>query len=199
MKRLILMLALCAFASPALTSDQMTQYEQAEEEIEHDGVIVPGTVTVGDEELVLNGVGTRRAFFRNFYVGAMYLPEPNRESAEIFTLHPKHRIALHFIRDVSESRMLDAIQDGFEDNTSAEEMEELADKIEQFRDMIPEPQEGDRIYFDWEPERGTVVWVNDEERGVVEGEDFNRAVMRIFLGENPADSDLRDGMLGVDD
>lgn len=198
MKRLTLMLGLCLFAFPVLGSDQMTQDERTEHEIEHDGVIVPGTAMVADEELVLNGVGTRRAFFRNFYVGALYLPEPMREAAEIITLHPRNRIALHFIRDVSESRMLDAIQDGFADNTGAEEMEELADKIAQFRELLPEPREGDRIYFDWDPERGTVVSVNREERGVVAGEAFNRAVMRIFLGENPADNDVREGMLGID-
>ncbi len=195
MKRLILTagLLLFGFSGVAIAVDE------AEEEREHDGVLLPRHVEVGGTELGLNGAGTRRAFFRNFYVGALYLPEPMNDAGQIMGIHPPHRIALHFIRDVSESRMRDAIQDGFEDNTDAEELEELEDKIAQFRELISAPRERDRFYFDYDPERGTIVSINDEEQGVIEGASFNLAVMRIFIGENPADDDLRDGMLGLTD
>jgi len=31
---------------------------------------------------------------------------------------------------------------------------------------------------------------------VIPGEDFNRALLRIWLGDRPADGDLKRGMLG---
>ncbi|WP_406672618.1 chalcone isomerase family protein, partial [Natronospira sp.] len=179
-----------------LAQDQ--ELEALEREVVVEGITLPVAVEVGDHLLELNGTGIRRAFFRNFYVGALYLPEPMSSTAEIISRHGASRISLNFIRDVSLSRMQGALDDGFEDNTPAEARAELADEIEQFKSFFTPPKEGDRINIDYDPDRGTIVTVNGEEQGVVEGAEFNLAVLRIFLGENPADSNLRDGMLGLD-
>ena len=34
-------------------------------------------------------------------------------------------------------------------------------------------------------------------KGVIEGEDFNAALLDIWLGEEPADDDLKEEMLGL--
>jgi hypothetical protein len=33
-------------------------------------------------------------------------------------------------------------------------------------------------------------------KGVIEGDDFNRAMLRIWLGPKPPSGDLKNGMLG---
>lgn len=190
-------LLLLAFSAPLAA--QETQGGEANKEagdsIVVEGVTVARQVEVGDAELGLNGTGMRTAFWRNYYLGALYLPGPSSDPAEIIISDTPSRIALHFIRDVSLSRMKSALEDGFENNTPQEEMEELSDEIEQFKDMFSPPTEGDRIDIDYHPDQGTTVTINGEEKGVIEGVDFKRAVMRIFLGEDPADKNLRDGML----
>jgi long-chain acyl-CoA synthetase len=40
------------------------------------------------------------------------------------------------------------------------------------------------------------VWINDRLRGKVAGDDFARALLRIWLGEHPADSGLKEALLG---
>jgi long-chain acyl-CoA synthetase len=38
--------------------------------------------------------------------------------------------------------------------------------------------------------------VRGEDKGTIPGEDFNRALLRIWLGELPADASLKKAMLG---
>ncbi len=57
-------------------------------------------------------------------------------------------------------------------------------------------RQGDVIRLDYLPGRGTTVTINNESRGSIEGEDFMRAWLRIWLGAHPADSGLKKGLLG---
>jgi len=200
MKKLmaLLMVIGLSFSGTLLAGQEQGELEETDAEIQVEGIALPVVVEVGDQLLELNGTGIRRAFFRNFYVGALYLPEPMNDTAEIVSRHGHSRISLNFIRDVSLSRMKGALDDGFEDNTPTDQREALADEIEKFKGLFSPPKEGDRINIDYDPARGTIVSINGEEKGVVEGADFNLAVLRIFLGESPADRNLRDGMLGID-
>jgi len=191
-------LLLLFLALPVMGQQAAQQEEGGDQTVEIEGFTLPLLVEVGEHELELNGTGIRRAFFRNYYLGALYLPERMDSTAEIISRHGASRISLNFIRDVSLSRMQGALEDGFDDNTPAEDRERLGDEIETFKGFFEPPKSGDRIDIDYDPDRGTIVSINGDEKGVVEGSDFNLAVLRIFLGENPADRNLRDGMLGVD-
>jgi len=42
------------------------------------------------------------------------------------------------------------------------------------------------------------VVANDIEKGRVPGEDFQRALLAVWLGDHPADTSLKKGMLGLD-
>jgi len=55
---------------------------------------------------------------------------------------------------------------------------------------------GDIVLLDYVPGKGTAVKINGVEKGIVEGEDFNKALLDIWLGEEPADDGLKDAMLG---
>ena len=55
----------------------------------------------------------------------------------------------------------------------------------------------DNLDFDFVPGVGTSVTVNGAKKGtVIEGEDFCNAVLKIFIGENPVDRQLKEGLLG---
>ena len=57
-------------------------------------------------------------------------------------------------------------------------------------------RKGDEIRIDYLPDRGIQVRINGEWRGTVEGNDFFRALLSIWLGEKPVTKSLRSGMLG---
>lgn len=46
------------------------------------------------------------------------------------------------------------------------------------------------------PGAGTRISVNGAEKGIVEGAEFYRALLKIWLGGKPVDEELKKGMLG---
>ena len=61
-----------------------------------------------------------------------------------------------------------------------------------------EAKKGDVIHLEFTPEAGTRVVVNGKAQGTaIAGEEFFTAVLRIWLGDKPADADLKKGMVGA--
>ena len=52
------------------------------------------------------------------------------------------------------------------------------------------------ILLDYLPGAGTRVTVSGDDKGTIPGEEFNRALLRIWLGDQPADASLKKAMLG---
>ena len=157
-------------------------------------------LTSGGPELVLNGAGIRtRAIFK-VYVGGLYLTEKKSATAEVLALAGPKRVAMTMLRDLSAQQLSEALGDGMRNNASAAEQEALKARIDELlaiMNALNEAKKGDAILLDWVPESGTQVSVNGQARGKpIAGEDFYRALLRIWLGDKPADSDLKKGMLG---
>ena len=56
--------------------------------------------------------------------------------------------------------------------------------------------EGDTYDITYQTGKGVVCYKNKKELGSIQGMDFKKALFGIWLGENPADSNLKSGMLG---
>jgi hypothetical protein len=57
-------------------------------------------------------------------------------------------------------------------------------------------RKGGVVLIDYLPGVGTRVTINGEEKITIRGEDFYRALLRIWIGARPVDGRLRDAMLG---
>lgn len=168
---------------------------------ELEGVKVPERVRVADgaTELVLNGAGIRTRFFFRVYVGALYLAQKTVAADAVINDAGAKRMALYMLRELSAAQFVDALEDGLKNNHSAEQLAKLDAPRKQLRalfDAVKSAKEGDVILIDYLPGTGTRITVNGTVRGTIAGADFNRALMRIWFGENPADSDLKKGLLG---
>lgn len=161
------------------------------------GVKLDDQVQLGATPLVLNGAGVRSKFFVKVYVGALYLGKPSKSVTEILEMSGPKRIAMHFLHDeVSEEKLLEAWNEGFENNQTEEILSILRPKIEQFNKLFQTVQTGDVITLDYIPDEGTAVVINGLEKGKVPEADFNRALLLIWLGDKPADEDLKQALLG---
>lgn len=168
---------------------------------EIEGVKLPDSARVieGAPELVLNGAGVRTRFFFRVYVGALYLPKKTTAAHTVISDAGPKRVALHMLRELSAAQFVDALEDGLKNNHTAEELAKLEVRVKQLRalfDALKAAKTGDVILIDYLPGSGTRVTFNGSVKGIIAGDDFNRALLRIWLGENPADSDLKKGMLG---
>lgn len=168
---------------------------------ELEGVKLPDSARVSDAgpDLVLNGAGLRTRVFFRVYVGALYLTKKTTAANAIISDTGAKRVALHMLRELSSDQFVSALEDGLKNNHGAEELTKLDARIKQLRaifDAVKTAKIGDVIYIDYLPGAGTRITVNGAVKGAIPGEDFNRALLRIWLGDSPADSDLKKGMLG---
>jgi len=161
------------------------------------GVDVPQSVTIENKALVLNGAGIRKKFFFKIYVGALYLPVKHTTVNSILNDAGGKRIVMSFLyKEVTAEDLVNGWNDGFTGNNSAKELKALQERINQFNSLFTTVHTGDEIRLDYLPGKGTQVSLNGTLKGSVPGEDFSKALLKIWLGSKPADKGLKKAWLG---
>ncbi len=151
----------------------------------------------GQPELVLNGAGIRTKFFVKVYAAGLYLTQTSASTEAVLALPGPKRVRMHFIHsEVEAEKIRSGWTDGYRANHSDAEFEALKDRIQQFNELFPTLKAGDVVDVDYIPGDGTAVRLNGETQGVVPGDDFYPATLKIWLGDKPAHSGLKKAMLG---
>ncbi len=164
------------------------------------GVFVNEQINAGNgETLVLNGMGLREKFWVDVYVGSLYLTSKSNDVAEILSRPGPWRVQMDFIyKQVTQEQLVETWREGFEKNQSEETLQQLQDRIDQFYGFFDSAVIAKEQYaFEYLPGKGVVVTRNDNELGVIPGEDFQTALLEIWLGNRPANKKLKKGMLGL--
>lgn len=164
------------------------------------GVFVDDRIeTQNGATLVLNGAGLREKFWVDVYVGSLYLPAKSADAAEILSKPGPLRIQLDFIyKEVAADKLLESWREGFEKNQDAESLASLKERIEQFYGYFDSSALArDQYRFDYQRDTGTSISKNQTLLGVIPGEDFRNALVEIWIGNHPADKDLKQAMLGL--
>jgi len=163
---------------------------------EVEGVNVPESVEVGGSKLLLNGAGVRTKFFFDIYVGALYLARNTRKLEEAIDMDGPRRVAMYILYgEVGKEKLVHGWKEGFMKNQSRKVMIGLKERLDLFNAMFSDVKKGDVILLDYVPGEGTSVTIRGERKGVISGKDFNDALLAVWLGRKPADSDLKDSML----
>lgn len=187
-RAIITTIALLMFAAAPLQARQFNDIEFP------DQITLAGT----NDPLQLNGIGYRTKFFFKIYIGALYTVDRAATRDSVVSQRGPKRILMHFVYDEVESaKLVAAWNEGFEANTSSAQLEKLRGRIERFNALFPTVHAGDVVQLDYIPKSGTRVTINGESRGVIEGADFYTALLNIWLGDEPADEDLKEAMLGL--
>jgi Chalcone isomerase-like len=160
---------------------------------------VPDKVQVDSRELALNGAGLRKRFFFDVYVLALYLVEKKSDSAAVLALPGPKRVAIHMLRNVGADTFSAALLEGLKANHSEAEYQALEPRVKALTDImvqVKEAKKGMTIALDW---AGGATRVSIDGRDIgqpIPGEDFYRALLRIWLGEHPTQRDLKAALLG---
>jgi hypothetical protein len=169
--------------------------------LEIEGVKLEPLVQVGSASLLLNGAGVRTKAIFKVYVAGLYVPQKASDPAKLLAQSGARRISLTLLRNVDADTLVDSLNEGLKNNHTSEQFAAMAPQIAILNANLKaagETKKGDVIYLDYLPEAGTRVTVNGQVRGVsMPGDDFYRAVLRIWIGDKPADSSLKKGLLGV--
>jgi len=164
-------------------------------------VNVPDEATVDGKTLVLNGVGLREATFLkvDVYVAGLYLEAKSADPAAILGSTGSKRLFMQFVRDVKRDELVKAWQRGFEANAGAA-LPGLKERIDSFNGWMADMKVGDTMAFTWRgggpAGESVAVEVKGQAAGTVEGKDFGRSLLAIWLGDSPPNPELKAGLLG---
>ncbi|GEQ85993.1 chalcone isomerase [Patiriisocius marinistellae] len=161
-------------------------------------VTLPNTLEFNGESLALNGAGIRKkAMVLKLYSGGLYLPSKSSDAKSIVNADANQAIRLVITSGfVSSEAMSEAVEEGFDASTDGN-TSGISSEIKKFTSFFSdEIVEGDTFDITYQTGKGSVCYKNGKELGVVKGMTFKKALFGIWLGNDPADSKLKKGMLG---
>jgi hypothetical protein len=179
--RLLLLLCL---ASPAFAAEVA-------------GVRIDDKTRVADTEVSLTGAGLRQRLFFQVYAIGLYVQD--RKADPISQPGPK-RVQIHMLRDVGADQFIDALAAGIKENHSEAQAKALEPRVQQLgatMAQVKQAKKGMAIALDWTGQATQLVIDGKPAGAPIEGEDFYRALLRIWLGERPVQDDLKKALLGA--
>jgi hypothetical protein len=164
------------------------------------GVKFDDKVRLGAAELTLNGAGLRtRVMFKVYAIG-LYLPERQTTAETALAAKGPSRIQIVTLRDLTAKQFAEALMESLQKNNSEAELAAIKPAVDEFRSTLLSLEaapSGSKIAIDYSPEAGTRLTLNGQPKGkAIPGEEFRRALLKVWLGDKPVQTDLKDALLG---
>ena len=160
------------------------------------GVTLPATQKFENHTLHLNGAGVREKLWIDLYAAGLYLEKKTTNANDVLNSDKPMAIKLHIVSKlITSDKMVEAVTEGFENSTNgntAPIQEEIDTMLGFFKEDIKKNDVFDLVYV---PSKGVVAHKNGEEKGVVKGKEFKKALFGIWLSNRPADDGLKDDLL----
>ena len=159
------------------------------------GVEMASTQKVGEDSLVLNGLGLRKKAIFKVYVGGLYLKAKSSDPAAILAADEPRRLIMQFVRKVD----ADAIIGGWNDclkNNVPNASADVKKGFEQLNSWMQKVKKGDQLIFTYEPGTGVSVDVAGAAKGTVAGKAFGDALFSCWIGDVPPSAEFKKGLLG---
>lgn len=160
--------------------------------------VVPATAE--RPELKLNGAALRELYLLiKSYVGSLYLEQTSSDTDYILNSESHKRMVFHvMMKKVGARRIANALQEALVVNLSKKEHNELADELDQMLSYFDgNMHAGEEAIFDYLPGKGTRITINGDVKGIIPGRDYFRAMLAIWVGENPVGHAFKEEILGV--
>jgi hypothetical protein len=164
------------------------------------GIKMEDTAELRGAKLDLNGAGVRYKAVFKVYAAGLYLSKKAATPDEVIAAPGPKRMSITMLREIDSGELGKLFTRGVEDNSPKGEMSKLIPGLIRMSQIFSDQKKllpGENFLIEWIPGTGTVITV----KGKVQGEPFKEpeffnALMRIWLGPNPADWKLKDALLG---
>jgi hypothetical protein len=167
------------------------------------GAVLPeeARLSPGGPSLRLVGAGVFRFLFLRYYVCGLYALADLGGAASILRADAPRRFALVAMRRITSFEFLWGLDKGLADNTDDIGLKAIGAQLEALRAAIREIgaiRAGSRVEIDYVPDAGTSILVGGALRGgPLGGKPLNDALMRVWIGERPLDTALKETLLGA--
>lgn len=168
--------------------------------VEHAGVKFEQRMSLQGTPVQLNGAGVRYKAIFKVYAAGLYLTQKATTPEEVLAATGPKRMSITMLREIDANELGKLFVRGVEDNAPRAEMSRLVPGLIRMGEIFSAHKKlapGDTFSIEWQPGTGTVISVKGQPQGepFKEAEFFN-ALMRIWLGNQPADHLLKAALLG---
>ncbi len=168
---------------------------------EVEGVKYEESIELAGSRLQLNGAGTRFKAVFKVYTAGLYLGVKSSNPAGVLKSPGAKRVSLTMLRDIDANELGRLFIKGIESNTGRQEFGQILTSVMRMSQVFSDYKRlkpGDTITLDWVPGTGTLIYVRGLQASAPFKEpEFFTAMLRIWLGPDPADWMLKDALLGI--
>ncbi len=165
------------------------------------GVKIEDQMSLEGNALQLNGAGIRYKTVIRVYTASLYLSRKSQSMEEVLAAPGAKHMSITMLRDIDANELGKLFMRGVEDNSPKSEFSRLIPGLLRMGQLFAEKKNlkaGDSFTIDWVPGKGTLISINGQQQGAPIAEQaFFNALMRIWLGQVPADFRLKDALLGL--
>ena len=158
-------------------------------------------VDLAGQKLQLNGAGVRYKFVVKVYAAGLYLTQKAGTTAEVLAAPGPKRIHIHMLRDIDGNELGKLFTKGIEANVSREDFAKSINGVLKLSEIFASRKQlnnGDSFFVDYVPGVGSTVLLNGKPIGeVIKEPEFFSSLLRIWLGDKPADDALKEALLGI--
>ncbi|MGQ0597314.1 chalcone isomerase family protein [Aquabacterium sp.] len=169
--------------------------------IEIKGAKFSDTYQLGNQALHLNGAGVRVKIVIDVYAAGLYVPHKDHNAATLISQPGPKSMQIVLLRDLTGEDFADAMIKGFKKNNNDNDVAKYQHKLDEIRTLMMGfglVKKGTSIHIDNTPGVGTRVLVEGVQKGPdMAGDDFYAALLRIWLGNSPVDSALKEALIGT--
>jgi len=173
---------------------------QAQTPFDTANVRYPATVSLTGSSLQLNGAGVRYKAIFKVYTAGLYLGEKASTPDAVLAARGPVRLHVVMLRDIDANELGKLFTRGMQDNSPREEFIHMIPGTIRMGEIFAAKKRllvGESFSVDWIPNAGTTVVVNGKAMGEpIRERAFFNGLLRIWLGKNPADPQLKDALLG---
>jgi hypothetical protein len=131
----------------------------------------------------------------DLYHCALHVEKKSKSARTLLSRDQAYSIHLHLERDLSRDQMRKAFRTSVEVNT-ASTLPRYKKRLDRLLASMQAVDENDNLRFVYVPDVGMKVTLNKRPLVTIEGSDWGRMFLRLYVGSKPPTADLRKGMLG---
>ena len=187
----------------ALALSAMLLAASAFAQVNVSGVKFDESTDIKGAKAQLNGAGVRYKAIFKVYAAGLYLPKKASTPEEVLAMPGAKRMNITMLREIDSSELGKLFSRGIEDNMEKAAFSKLIPGVMRMSQLFSDCKKlnaGDNFTIDWVPGTGTVITVSNPKcppnLEPFKEPEFYNALLRIWLGPNPADWKLKDALLG---
>ena len=184
----------------AVASFMLPLTGRAADTIDVGGAKLEATAQLGNARLQLNGSGVRYKAVFKVYAAGLYLTAKATTTEAVLASNGPRRMHIVMLREIDANELGKLFTRSMEQNTSREEFSKVIPGVIKMSDIFSQRKKlaaGEYFSIDYMPGVGTsIVVMGKPAADPIKEPEFFNALMKIWLGKNPADAQLKEALLG---